>query len=154
MRRHTTVLLGVLVVSGLWSLGDIVAADSQAPANPLFEGLPAQEPGAVRLGVIDSADVTLQVSIKRKTMRCDELEGYVEVLQAESTRVTSHDCFGSDHPGALTELVVGQGGARHYYTIRFEYSRAERTVTYSIRRAAGSDLIELQRVVVDLGSAS
>jgi hypothetical protein len=154
MKSRTIALLGTVAASALCALGDVAAAGSQAPVDPLYQGLPASEPGAVRLGVRDRADVTLQVSVKRKTMRCDEFEASLEVLQAGRTHATSHDCIGSDNRGALTELVVGQGVARHYYRITFEYSPAERTVTYSIQRAAGSDLIESQRVVVDLGPAS
>jgi hypothetical protein len=154
MNSRPTALLGTVAALALCALGDVTAAGAQAPVDPLYEGLPAAESGAVRLGVVDRADVTLQVSVKRKTMRCDDLEAAVEVLQAGSTRVASHDCFGSDRRGAITELVVGKGVARHYYRITFEYSPAERTVTYSIRRASGNDLIESQRVVVDVGPAS
>ena len=154
MTRRTGVLLCVLAISPLLGLGHSSASDSQAAVASLYEGLPPQEPNSVRLGVQDSADITVQVSIKRKTMRCDDLEGHVEVLQSGTTRVDSYACFGVERPGALTELVVGHGAARHYYRITFAYARASETVTYAIRRVAGTGIIESQQVVVDVSPAS
>jgi hypothetical protein len=150
MPWRITSLLILLLVSTPFGPGHTASADSQAVADPLYSGLPPQEPDSARLGIQDPAEIAMQVSIKRKTLRCDELEGHVEILQHEGTHLESYACFGVDRPGALTELVVGQGVERHYYRITFDYSRPAGTVTYTIKRMAGAGIISSQRVVLDL----
>ncbi len=154
MTKRSGVLPALLACSALLALGDARATDSQVASDSLYEGLPPQEPNSVRLGVQDPVDVDVQVSIKRRTMRCDDLEAHVEVLQSQAKRADSYACFGVERPDALTELVVGHGVGRHYYRITFAYSRAEQTVAYGIRRVAGTGVIESQRIVVDVKPAS
>lgn len=156
MTKLTTVLSGGLVVLALCALGPAGASEPQAVPDPtgMYEGLPAQEPNTARLGIQDPADVQMRVSIRRKTMRCDDLEAHVQVLQTGDTRAESYACFGVERPEALTELVVGHGVGRHYYRIVFEYSGADHTVAYVIRRVAGAGVIESQRVVVEVGRSS
>jgi hypothetical protein len=154
--KLTTLLGGGLVVMALCALGPASASEPQAVPDPtgMYEGLPAQEPNAVRLGVHDASDVQMQVSIRRKTMRCDDLEAHVEVLQAGDTRVESYACFGVERSEAITELVIGHGAGRHHYRIAFEYSSPSQTVAYVVRRVAGAGVIESQRVVVEVGRPS
>jgi hypothetical protein len=154
MSRLTSMLGGSLAICAFCALGPTSASDPQAVPDGLYEGLPPQELNSVRLGVQDPSEVRVQVSIRRKTMRCDDLEAHVEVLQSETTRVDSHACFGVERPDALTELVVGHGAGRHYYRITFAYSQADQTVAYAIRRVAGTGVIESQQVVVDVRPAS
>ena len=150
MAWRTTCLFIFLLVSAAFGPGHGVAGDSAGVADPLFQGLPAPEPDSARLGVQDASDIAMHVSIKRKTLRCDDLEGRVEILQHEGTHLESYACFGVDRPSALTELVVGQGAERHYYRITFDHSRPAQTVTYTIRRVAGAGIISSQQVVLDL----
>jgi len=154
MTKRSGVLVAILACCAFLTLGDARATDSQVASDSLYEGLPPQEPNSVRLGVQDPAEVNVQVSIKRKTMRCDDLEAHVEVFQSGTTRVDSYACFGVDRPDTLTELVVGHGAVRHYYRITFAYAHAEQTVAYGIRRVAGTGVIESQRVVVDVRPAA
>jgi len=144
----TAVPLLLVLASGLGQ-GRGSASDSQI-ADPLYVGLPPQQPNSVRLGVQETADIAMRVSIKRQTLRCDDLEGHVQVVQAGLNGLESYACFGVERPSALTQLVVGQGAARHYYRITFEYARPAETVTYTIRRVAGAGIIESQQVVVDV----
>ena len=69
MDKRTNVLLGTLVVLALCALGDADVSGFQVPVDPLYQGLPPQEPNSVRLGVQDPVDVSVQVSIK-KLMMC------------------------------------------------------------------------------------
>jgi len=154
MSKRTSVLFSVLAVCAFCALGYAGAGDPQVVPDRLYEGLPSQEPNSVRLGVQDPADIRVQVSIKRKTMRCDDLEAHVEVLQSGAARVESHACFGVERPDTLTELVIGHGAERHYYRITFAYSQANQAVAYAIRRVAGTGVIESQQVVVDVRPAS
>jgi hypothetical protein len=155
MARSLDILLVVLVVSALSGVGDSGAGDSQVPADHLYEGMPPQEDGSARLGLREAAEVTVQVSIKRKTMRCDDLEAHVEVLQSGTSKAESYACLGVVRPAALTELVVGHGAAeRNHYRITFAYAQANKTVTYAIRRVAGAGVIGSQQVVVDVSSPS
>ena len=154
MTNRTTMLLTALACGVFVALGDAGASDPQVASDYLYRGLPPQEPNSVRLGVQEPADVDVEVSIKRQTMRCDELEAHVVVLQSGGTRAESFACFGVGRPSAITELVVGHDAARHHYRITFAYSHAEHTVAYGIRRLAGAGVVESQRVVVDVGQAS
>jgi hypothetical protein len=130
-------------------LGLANAGNPQQESSRHFEGLPAQDPGSARLGIQDAHDVQVEVSIRRKTMACNSLEALVQVRQGGATHAESRACFGEQRP-ARTDVVVGQGAQRQFYKIAFEYSPAEQTVAYSIRRVLGADVIESQRVVVDV----
>jgi hypothetical protein len=152
--KPTGVMLAVLVVLTCCGLGHAGAGEPQTGATWLYEGLPPQEAGSARLGLQDSAEVRVQVSIKRKTMRCDDLEAHVDVLQSGGTRADSYACLGVERPDALTELIVGYGAGRHYYKITFAYSQTSQTVAYAIRRVAGTGVIDSQEVVVDVRPAS
>ena len=47
MDKRTSVLLGTLVLLALCALGDADASGSQVPVDPLYQGLPPQEPNSV-----------------------------------------------------------------------------------------------------------
>ena len=144
-----TVLAVVIAMIG--AIGLATAGDSQPPPQWLFTGLPPQEPGSARLGLQDAADIRVDVSIRRKTMACDELEAVVHVVQGGATHAESRGCLGADKLETRTDLVLGYGQSRQFFELGFSYSPTEQTVTYSITRVAGSGVIESQRVSVDVG---
>ena len=152
--RLTRRLVGLSVFSVLASLTAADARGPQVASDAGLRELPVQEPGSVRLGLQDASDVQVQVSIRQQTMRCDELEAHVQVLQASDTKAESYACFGVEHPTAVTELFLGHDAQRHQYRIVFEYAKTDQSVAYTIRRVAGAGIIESQRVVVTVAAAS
>ena len=103
--RSRPVLAVAVGVIGVLGLANVVASQSPFPPGShwLFEGLPPQERGSARLGLQDATDVTVDVSIRRKTMACDDLEALVQVRQAGTTRAESRACIGREQPAARTD---------------------------------------------------
>jgi hypothetical protein len=154
MTKLSGVVAGSLMVAAFLPLGSAIGRGQTITPDPtgMFAGLPPQAPDAVRLGVIAATDIQVHVTIRPKTMRCDDLEAHVQILQNGATHTESYACFGVQHPNALTELVVGRGPGRHYYTIAFDYSKPNHSVTYTVRRIAGVGIIESQTIVVDVAT--
>lgn len=116
--------------------------------------LPQQMANSARLRTTATSMVDLAVSIRRSTMRCDELEAHVE-LNEGSGKAESYQCFGPTRATAITELVLGQGSdAPRLFRIDFEYLASENAVAYTIRQMVGTGAIAAQRVVVDLAQAA
>jgi hypothetical protein len=110
MTKLSGVVAGSLMVAAFLPLGSAIGRGQTITPDPtgMFAGLPPQAPDAVRLGVIAATDIQVHVTIRPKTMRCDDLEAHVQILQNGATHTESYACFGVQHPNALTEWSLAE----------------------------------------------